>query len=183
MPPAAERRPASRLGFMAAMTFNQFQDFVAANIDWFRGRLPETDSSMERIEHALGVELPRSLKWLLKEHGYWHGTGVSNLDDTVRDTQAARRALGLPGAFVVLENLQDGGVVLIDTSEVASTGESPLYFVAPEDLGDPPRLEGNTRFESFADYVKDGLSSVQDFVDPQHVRYDPADFPEVGGDG
>jgi hypothetical protein len=166
------------------MTFHQFQDFVAANIDWFRGRFPETDSSLARVEQVLGVELPRSLKWLLKEHGYWHGTGISNLEDTERETLDAREALALPKEFVVIENLQDGGVVLIDTSELALSGESPLYWVGPEDLGNPPRLEGNTRFASFGNYVQDRLPSVQDFIEPQHVRYDPADFPEGRrGDG
>lgn len=164
------------------MTFEQFQAFVAANSDWFRGRLPETDASLARIEQTLGVALPPSLKWLLTKYGYWHATGVSNLDDTVKDTLLARQALGLPSTFVVLENHQDGGVVLIDTSEVTSSGEHPLYWMPTEDLGDPPRLEGNTRFESFGHYVQDRLDSVQDVIDPQYVRYDPADFPEGRGD-
>lgn len=43
-----------RLGFVAAMTFHQFQDFVAANIDWFHGRLPETDSSLQQVEGRAG---------------------------------------------------------------------------------------------------------------------------------
>jgi hypothetical protein len=165
------------------MTLHEFQDFVAVNIDWFRGRLPETDSSLQQVERTLGVELPGSLKWLLSEHGYWHGTGVSNLEDTVKDTLDARQHLSLPNKFVVLENFQDGGVILIDADEVTSSGESPLYWVGMEDLGNPPQLEGNTRFDSFGDYVKDRLPSVQDAIEPRYARYNPADFPEGRSDG
>jgi hypothetical protein len=165
------------------MTFHQFQDFVAGNIDWFRGRMPETDSSLKHAELSLGVELPSSVKWLLKEHGYWHGTGVSNLEDAVKDTLDARHHLALPGRFVVLDNFQDGGIILIDTGEETSSGEFAMYWVGMQDLGKPPRLEGNTRYDSFGDYVKDQLLSKQDCIEPRFVRYDPAEFPEGRGDG
>src|SRR5437867_7932442 len=124
------------------MKFNQFQDFVAGNIEWFHGRFPETESSLQQVEQALGVELPASAKWLLKEHGYWHGTGVSNLEDAVKDTLDARRYHGLPTRFVVLDNFQDGGIILIDTGEETSSGEFAMYWVGMEDLGNPPLLEG-----------------------------------------
>ncbi len=168
------------------MTIDQFQDFVAANIDWFHGRLPETDSSLQQAEKVLGVKLPRTLKWLLTQHGYWHGTGVSNLNDTINDTLDARRLVALPNHFVVLENFQDAGVILIDTSEVTPNGEAPLYWVGLEDVGNLPRLETNSRYDSFGDYVKDRLKSAQDFIEQRYVRYvryDPADFPEGRGDG
>jgi hypothetical protein len=160
------------------MTFHQFQDFVAANMDWFRGRLPETDSSLRAVEETLGVQLPGSLKWLVKEHGYWHGTAVSNLQDAVKDTLNARHDLALPNKYVVLENLQDAGIILIDTGAVNSSGESPLYWVGMQDLGNPPRLDDNTRYESFGDYVRDRLPSVQDAIEASQVCYDPMHFPE-----
>lgn len=160
------------------MTFDQFRDFIAANIDWFRGRLSETDSSLERVEEILGVTLPVSLKWLLKLHGYWHGTGVSNLADTVKDTLAARSHLGLPNNYVVLENFDDGGLILIDTGDSASNDDAPVYWIGMEDLGNPPHLEGNTKWNSFGDYVKSRLPSVQEFIEDAHIRYNPADFPE-----
>lgn len=164
------------------MTFLQFQDFVAANVDWFRGRLPETESSLKEAEKVLGVELPCSVKWLLKEHGYWHGTGVSNLENAVTDTLDARRHLALPSRWVVLDNFQDGGLILIDAAAETSRGEFAMYWVGMEDLGNPPRLEGNTRYESFGDYVKDRLPSVKNFIEARYVRYHAADFPEGRGD-
>lgn len=167
------------------MTFHRFQDFVAANIDWFHGRLPETDASLQEAEERLGVELPHSIKWLLKQHGYWHGTGVSNLGDAVETTIRWRSQGLLPTRFVVLDDREDAGVILIDTGELTSGGESPLYWVGMEDIGNPTRLngEGNTRYDSFGDYVKDRLPTVQDFTEPRYVRYDAAHFPEGRGDG
>ena len=167
------------------MTFPQFQDFVTANIDWFRGRLPETDASLQETEVRLSIELPRSIKWLLKEYGYWHGTAVPSLRDAVETTLRWRTLGLLPTRFVVLDDLQDAGAILLDAGEQTLSGESPLYWVGMEDIGNPPRLDsdGNKRYDSFGDYVKDWLPSVQDFVEPQYVRYDAADFPEGRGGG
>jgi hypothetical protein len=165
------------------MTFNEFQDFVTANIDWFRGRLPETDASLQEAEERLGVQLPQSIKWLLKQHGYWHGTAVPSLGDAVETTLRWRSHGSLPRQFVALDDFQDAGAILLDTGEITSSGESPLYWVGMEDIGNPPRLEGNTRYDSFGDYVKDRLPSVQDFIEPRFVRYNAADFPEGRGDG
>src|SRR5262249_28043853 len=157
----------------------------AANIDWFRGRLAETDASLQETEERLGVKLPQSIKWLLKQHGYWHGTGVPRLRDAIETTLRWRRQALLPTRFVVLDDLEDPVAILIDTGELTSSGESPLYWVGMEDIGNPPRLdgEGNTRYDSFGDYVKDRLPSVQDFIEPRYVRYNAADFPEGRGDG
>lgn len=164
------------------VTFQEFKNFVADNIDWFRGRLPETDLSLQHVEQTLGVSLPVSVKWLLKEHGYWYGTGVSSLSKAVQDTLDARLHLGLPQRFVVLDNFDDGGVILIDTDEETSAGEFTTYWMAPEDLGNPPQLEGNTRYDSFGDYVKDWLPAAQRHIEPCNVCYDPANFPEGRGD-
>jgi SMI1 / KNR4 family (SUKH-1) len=164
------------------MTSHEFQDFVAANIDWFRGRLPETDASLQEAEELLRVQLPNSLKWLLKQHGYWHGTSISSLRDAIETTLRWRRHALLPARFVVLEDFEDAGAILVDTGEMTASGESPLYWVGMEDVGNPPRLEGNTRFDSFGDYVKAQLPSVQDHIKARFVRYDPRDFPEGRGD-
>lgn len=160
------------------MTLLEFQRFVADHIDWFRGRLPETESSLREFEQALGVNLPASVKWLLKEQGYWRASGVSSLEEAVRDTVLARAHLDLPMRYIVLDNFDDGGVVLVDTGDETSDGEFALYWIAPEDIGNPPRLDGNTRYESFGDYVKDRLPSVQRIVAAEDARYDPAEFPQ-----
>jgi cell wall assembly regulator SMI1 len=53
-----------------------FRNFVKENEVWFRGKLPETDETLMNVESKLGVKLPEDIKWLLKEYGYWHGTGI-----------------------------------------------------------------------------------------------------------
>lgn len=160
------------------MTTDELKAFVKSHEVWFRGRLPETDSSLAEAEQLLGVPLPRSLRWLLTEYGYWHGTAVSNLDDSVRDTLSAREHLGLPTRFIVLENLQDGGVVLVDTEEQPTPGEPVVYWAGLEDLGAAPKLEGNRRYISFGEYVAERLAHQQDLFNPEDVPYDPRSFPE-----
>jgi hypothetical protein len=156
------------------MTTDEFKSFVRINEAWFRGRLPETEASLSQYEQVLGVRLPESLRWVLKEYGYWHATAISNLEDSVKDTIAARQHLKSPFRFVVLENFQDGGFILIDTSEETSPGESPFYWVSMEDLGASPRLAGNDKYSSYGEYVRDRLPSVQQFIKPEDVLYDPA---------
>jgi hypothetical protein len=163
------------------MTTDEFRAFVRANEEWFRGRLPETEESLSSVESSLGVRLPQSMRWLLKEYGYWHATGISNLADSVKDTLAARTHYGLPHGFVVLENLQDAGLILIDTADETSPGEPAFYWVGAEDLAAEPRLDGNQRFPSYGEYAADRLESERDFYEERDVRYDPRDFPEGRG--
>lgn len=160
------------------MTTDEFRAFVRGNEVWFRGRLPETDASLLVAERRLGVPLPRSLTWLLTEYGYWHGTAVSNLDDSVRDTLSAREHLGLPVQFIVLENFQDAGVILVDTGEQPTPGEPVLYWVGLEDLSSMPTIKGNRRYVSFGEYVAYRLTSQQEFIAPEDVAYNSRHFPE-----
>jgi len=164
------------------VTTDEFRTFVKSHEDWFRGRLPETELSLAEAERSLGVVLPESLRWLLKDYGYWHGTGVSNLEDTVKDTLAARETLGLPMNFVVLENHDDGGLILIDTNDQSSPGEPALYWVGYEDLGAIPQLAGNHRYGSYGDYVADLLPSVQTIIPAEDIRCDPRNYPEGAKD-
>jgi hypothetical protein len=164
------------------MTTDEFEAFVKSNEEWFRGRLAETELSLTEAERSLGVALPQSLRWLLKEYGYWHGTAVSNLEDTVKDTLAAREHLGLPANFVVLENHEDGGLIIINTSEQSCRGEPALYWVGYEDLGEVPELAGSHRFGSYGDYVAYLLPSVQKIIPPEDIRYDPRKYPEGAQD-
>jgi len=161
------------------MTTAEFQDFVRAREEWFRGRFPESEETLRHVEEQLGVRLPESIRWLLTEYGYWHGTGISNLEDSLAETRLAREHLGLPTHLIVLENHHDGGLILIDTGEQTSPGENPVYdWVGAEDLGPNPELPPSARFTSFGAYVAYRLPAEQARIDPRWVRYDPADYPE-----
>lgn len=162
------------------MTTEEFKAFVRTNEEWFRGRLPETEDSLSSAELTLGVRLPESIRWLLQEYGYWHATGISDLADTVKDTLAARTHHSLSRRFIVLENRQDAGLILVDTGDETSPGEPPLYWVGMEDLAAEPRLTGNQRFPSYGEYAADRLESERDFLEEKDVPYDPRNFPEGG---
>lgn len=58
---------------------SKFQEFVKVNEKWFRGRSPETDATLDVVEKELSILIPVDIRWLLKEYGYWHGTGISNI--------------------------------------------------------------------------------------------------------
>ena len=84
-----------------------FRQFVEDNVRWFRGHLPETDQLLNAAEKTLGIQLPDDIRWLLRDYGYWHATGITSLEETVAETQAARDHLHLPEQFIVLYNLHD----------------------------------------------------------------------------
>jgi len=116
---------------------------------------------------------------LLTEYGYWHGTGIGSLEDCVTETQLARKHVGLPTKYVVLENHHDGGLILLNTGEESSPGECVVYgWVGPEDLGPSPYLPASTRLPSFGAYVAHRLPIEQSLIDTRWVRYDPNDYPE-----
>src|SRR5690349_4555030 len=97
------------------MTQAEFRSMVVQNSRWFEGVSPETADSIRKAEQQLGCALPSSMKWLLSMWGYSSACGIASLDDTVADTLNARRTLGLEERYIILNNWQDGGYVVMDT--------------------------------------------------------------------
>ena len=58
--------------------------------------------------------------------------GVSSLQEAVTNTLAAREHWNLPDRFVVLDDHQDGGVILRDTRTDLRTGQNKVYNSAWE---------------------------------------------------
>ena len=102
------------------MTTAEFQEFVRQRADRFRGSAPESAESLGKVEQELGVSLPRSLKWLLSEYGYSQSAGVSNVDDSVHLSRHVRELYGVPDRYVILEDWDDGGLLVVDTGEETS---------------------------------------------------------------
>lgn len=134
--------------------------------------------SLAQAELALGVSLPQSLRWILAHHGYWHGTAVSSLQEAIANTLLAREHHHLPLHYVVLNNYEDGGLILIDTASESTPGESPLYWIGMEDLDDPPCLEGAHHFPSYGAFAVYMLPSTKDIIPSDLVAYDPSTYPE-----
>jgi hypothetical protein len=155
-------------------TLNAFRQFVAANERWFRGRCAESETTLRNAEETLGIRLPDDFRWLLSTYGYWHATGISSLDETITDTQAARTHLGLPKRFVVLYNHQDGGAILLDTIADSETGENKVFNVGWESI--PNQLADEIVYDSYLAYVEYRLARARDFIADEYIDYDPAAY-------
>ena len=155
------------------MTTKEFEAFVETHVAWFRGRRRESAVSIGAAEVALGVSLPESMKWVLVEHGYWHGTSVSNLGETVDRTLQLRVAVGLDQRYVVLEDWGDAGLVVIDTEDKHSPGEPILLWADAHALHTGPDWPGSERFQSFGAYVASQLETIREEYEGQRIAYDP----------
>ncbi len=160
------------------MDFNAFCNFVEANIDWFRGRLPESDATLAGYEADLGCGLPNSIKWLLTTYGYWHATGIPNLSESVTLTLDLRQSIALPNNFLILADHGDGGVIVLDVSSPTLDGEFTIHDVdaaALHDLDSQP-FEPDVVYDSFGRYVESLLEFQRSLIDPPDVAYDPLAF-------
>ena len=148
------------------MAMSKFQNFVRENEVWFRGRLPETDDTLLRVENELGVMLPDDIKWLLKEYGYWHGTGISNIEESVDDTLSARQHLNLLHKYVVLYDHHDGGVILIDTEKC--NGKNRVINSGWESV--PDELEKEIIHSDFEAYTRIVIETEKQFLDSDEIE-------------
>ena len=116
------------------MQLADFQALVQGNAEWFNSNHRETASSLAEGEASLGVELPVSLKWLLETWGYSEPCGVSSLAEVVEATLRCRQTMSLPLNFVVLDDRQDAGVVLLDIRSDDRREEWPVYWVGTHNV-------------------------------------------------
>jgi hypothetical protein len=150
---------------------NAFRQFVEDNARWFRGHAPETEKSLNAAEEALGVRLPDDIRWLLREFGYWHATGISSLDQTVADTKSAREHLNLPKQYIVLYDHHDGGVILLNTIADPETREHKVYNVGWESV--PDHISEEIVHASFGEYCRVLLDNERSFIAEADIDYDP----------
>ncbi len=152
---------------MSASPTSEFRQYVQENHRWFLGRLPETVESLNEAEEALGVRLPEDVRWLLHEYGYWHGTGISSLDETVSATRDARIHVHLPDRFVVLYDHQDGGAILMDTVADAETRRHRVYNVDWASI--PDAINDEIVYASYLDYVRDVIEQARGSLDEADI--------------
>jgi hypothetical protein len=110
------------------MELDQFKLLVGNNPGYYLGSAPESIAAVKAAEEKLGCQLPRSMIWLLCEHGYSDACGVSSLDDCVTDTLRCRAAISLPFGMVILNDWGDAGVVLLDARTLDSAGECTVIW-------------------------------------------------------
>ncbi|WP_045386042.1 SMI1/KNR4 family protein [Vibrio rotiferianus] len=148
---------------------NNFREFVTKNEIWFRGKCPETDTSLDRVERELNIKLPSEIRWLLKEYGYWHGTGISNIEESVEVTKNARAHVQLPNNYIVLYDNQDNGVILLNTELDSVRGEHQVIDSGWESI--PEKLNNETLYPNFMAYTKIVIKTEADFLDEEYVEY------------
>ena len=96
------------------------------------------EGTIANIEGVLGVSLPDSFKWFLKEYGLLmlpayiiYGSG-NNADPACLKLTLGIRESGLPAPYVVIENDGDGRIICLDTSRMAD-GECPIVSWGTKD--------------------------------------------------
>ena len=147
------------------MKIGTFRILVSTNARWFQGRRREKSAALANAESVLGVKFPDSLKWLLRDWGYSAASGIPSLASAVEATLRCRSALGLPRRYVVLEDRNDAGVVILDTAAHPDPESCPVYRVGTHNLG---RLAANQRmdadcdwFAGFGEWVESELNRVK----------------------
>jgi hypothetical protein len=116
------------------MTLDAFRALVEANTSWFSGFHPEPASALDAAERALGIRLPPSLRWLLESRDYSAACGIDSLDEAVASTLRCRSVLGLPAQFVVLNDLEDAGLVVLDAATGTDPENWPVYWIGAHNL-------------------------------------------------
>jgi hypothetical protein len=91
-----------------------FKMLVASNDRRYRGVRPHSEQEFAAMEARIGYRFPESIRWLLSTHGYGDATGIDNLDESVAATLRCRQTIGLPANWLILNDWQDAGVVLLD---------------------------------------------------------------------
>lgn len=81
-----------------------------------KGTRMETEATLQSVESCLRVTLPRDVKWFLQSCGYGPANAIPNIISSVSSTERFRGAVGLPEQYVVLDDRNDAGAVLLDTA-------------------------------------------------------------------
>ena len=97
------------------------QELAADDPEFFSGDLKESDESLRDVEGVLEVKLPNDLKWLMKTCGYGDCCPIPNIQECIPNTKRFREAVSLPRQYVVLDDRNDAGAVLLDTESRAGT--------------------------------------------------------------
>jgi hypothetical protein len=89
---------------------------IEASPSLFYSAVCENEGTLRQLEETLGVSLPPDVRW------FWSfcGSGVSgaapSAKSSIADTMRFRSAVDLPSKYVVLDDRNDAGAVLLDTA-------------------------------------------------------------------
>lgn len=81
----------------------------------FSGAVREDEATLLKLESSLGVSLPPDIRWFWLSCGSGSTDAAPNARSSISDTLRYRSAVALPPNYVVLDDRNDAGTVLLDT--------------------------------------------------------------------
>jgi hypothetical protein len=127
-----------------------------------RGSKRESTESLIAVEAALGVLLPGDLKTYLLELGYGRANAIANITRSIEDTERFRRAVKLPPHFVVLDDRNDAGAVLLDCSSTAGRVLWVATFALERLASAKLEAKNLDEFASFSGWVRYCIEELLD---------------------
>ncbi len=142
------------------MTLEEFQSHVAAHGELYRGVRPHSLEEFAAFEAMLGHSIPASVRWLLETHGYTDATGIDSLSESVETTLRCRKNINLPIDWLVLNDWNDAGVVLLNlkSERVCWCGAHNVNRIASGDDLDED-------VDWFTGYAEWSVSRLEDAID------------------
>jgi hypothetical protein len=139
---------------------NSVQQIAKAYPNLVVGSVKETEDVLRGVEDDLGITLPHDVRWLLLNCGYGTIHAILNIRQTVHDTQRFRSAANLPHHYIVLEDGNDAGAVLLNTnSEVGQVVWIDTHAIWK--LKDRAVLPSEAnQYEAFVDWVEHCLQET-----------------------
>jgi hypothetical protein len=95
------------------------QQLVESTPSLFADSVRESESTLLELEAALNVSLPSDVRWFWQFCGSGDTDAAPNARHCISDTIRYRSAVSLPSNYVVLDDRNDGGTVLLDTDSPA----------------------------------------------------------------
>lgn len=93
------------------------QDLATIYPRTFAGAVTETPEALERLKDQLGVRLPVDFVWFATTLGSGSSGAFSGSSLAEESTLRFRSAIALPTQYIVLDDRNDAGAILLDTDE------------------------------------------------------------------
>jgi hypothetical protein len=110
----------------------------------FAGAITETPEALERLKERLGVQLPADFVWFVTALGSGSSGAFSGISMAEESTLRFRRAIALPSQYIVLDDRNDAGAILLYTD-----GGSVLWVDAHALVKIGSNTMSTSEYESF----------------------------------
>jgi hypothetical protein len=94
------------------------QQLVEKSSFLFSDAAREDETILRQLEESLSVPLPEDIRWFWLSCGSGDSAAAPSALSCITDTLRYRAAVSLPSRFVVLDDRNDAGTVLLDTSSL-----------------------------------------------------------------